>query len=88
MNVDERVTLMCAFRYALGRMTYAVSCVSNHLIENWDNFKPSEQEVIVREIKEAIKNNNIGMDCDKRQWERILLLEMALRETKESGGQE
>lgn len=80
MKLDERVTLICAFRYALGRMTYAVSCVSNHIIENWDNFKPSEQEIMVREIKEAIKNNDIGMDCDKRQWERILLLNEALSE--------
>jgi len=74
MNVDNQITLMCAVRYALGRKTYAVSCVSNVLIDCWDALNKSNKERIVEEIKEAIKKEEAGMECDVRNWQRILLL--------------
>lgn len=44
-----------AFRYALGRKTYAVNHVVDFLIENWNLLSGTVQETIQREIREAIE---------------------------------
>ena len=72
MNLNERVVLLSAFRYALGRMSYVVSVVTEELIKNWDNLDSGEKEQIKSEIQEAIKNNNAGHRCDINNWEEVL----------------
>jgi len=74
-EVDENI-IMYSFRYCLGRMTYAVSEMVGILINNWDNLKKHTQEQIQSEIKEAIKRENAGMECDVKEWEKILDLEV------------
>jgi hypothetical protein len=64
--------LIYAFRYALGRMTYAVSEVADALIENKDIFSESHKELICREIREAIADNCAGHDCDVETWKLVL----------------
>jgi hypothetical protein len=34
MEVNERITIMCAVRYAIGRRSYAVGAVIDHLLAN------------------------------------------------------
>lgn len=63
--------LIWAFRYALGRSTYAVSDVATTLISNRDVLSPGDKELIVREIEEAIQNGQAGMDMDVREWELV-----------------
>lgn len=72
--------LVYAFRYALGRMTYSTSTVSNEIISNWDDISASHQKLYQREIEEAIKMGGAGMDCDVRNWERILDLKVKTKE--------
>lgn len=71
--VDSEV-LFYAFRYALGRKTYVVNDVVRALREHWTTMKVNEQRLIHKEILEAIKENNAGMDCDITEWKRILEL--------------
>ena len=73
--VDENI-IMWAFRYALGRRTYAVSDVVEVLINIWDKLKVFTQKKIQLEIREAINQKRAGMDCDIKQWKKILDLKV------------
>jgi hypothetical protein len=64
--------MLCAFRYCLGRTTYAVSMCVNILINNWDFLETHDKDLIIKEIREAIKANKIGHSCDKTEWLRII----------------
>jgi len=81
MEVREEI-LFYAFRYALGRMTYAVGDVSDCLIENWDRLSKNMKMHIIDEIKEAVRKGEAGMDMDKTRWNAVLLLEEAVKEEK------
>ena len=70
-----------AFRYTLGRKTYSVDIVSTYLIENWHRFKQHTKEQIIKEIEDAIKKGDAGMDMDVQSWKRILLLEDEIKKT-------
>jgi len=72
--------IMYAFRYALGRNTYAVSTVTDYLIQFWHRFEPHTREQIIKEIEEAIEKNQAGMKCDIVRWKSLLLLEEATKE--------
>lgn len=78
-EVNEEM-VMYAFRYALGRNTYAVSTVSDYLIQFWHRFKPHTREQIIKEIEEAIERNEAGMSYDVVRWKSILLLENTTKE--------
>lgn len=67
----QPVFLMYAFRYALGRMTYAVGSVADTLIAYRDELDPQWREQIVEDIERAIAGGHAGMDMDVRQWERV-----------------
>ncbi len=74
--MNKNTILIYAFRYALGRRTYAVSDVVEALIENWDSLDKYSKELIKKEIKLHEKcYGNLGMECDKEQWYKILELE-------------
>lgn len=82
MNTDNQIVLDCAFRYALGRKSYVTDAVSGIIIDCWDALPQERKDGYVRDIKEAIKNNEIGMESDKLSWQRILLLNEALTSSK------
>lgn len=72
--VDENFILY-AFRYALGRSTYAVSDVAEFIIRNKMFLQPYIKKQIVQEIKEyfsRIHNNGLYMQCDKDCWDNVL----------------
>ena len=60
-----------AFRYCLGRMTYAVGVMAEYLIANADKIDEKHRHLIVSEITEAINNNSAGHQMDVEQWERV-----------------
>lgn len=64
-----------AFRYALGRMTYAVDDVVNMLINEWEDVSKNDRRLIKDSIRIAIKEHKAGMGMDVRDWEKILELE-------------
>jgi len=69
---DQEQILHCAFRYALGRMTYIVGFVADAVIHAWPSLSPQMQAMIVREIEQEFSRGGGGMDMDKRQWQRVL----------------
>lgn len=67
----DSVFLMYAFRYALGRMSYAVADVAEALIDRKDFLRPDWREQIVRDIDEAIAEGRAGMDFDVQRWRGV-----------------
>ena len=73
---------IAAVRYCLGRSSYIVGDCSDWLKDQWDNITPQMQNVIKRDIEEAIKADDedresgsvykrLGMDMDRREWEKV-----------------
>jgi hypothetical protein len=73
MKIDvEPYILIYAFRYALGRMSYAVGDVADTIIEHWDSIRDNDRNLIIREINEAIESGCAGMEVDINTWKRVL----------------
>lgn len=69
MNPD---ILFYAFRYALGRRTYAVGLVAAELIKHCQLLPKQTRVMICNEIEDAQKRDGLGDRCDIEQWERVL----------------
>lgn len=71
-NIEDLSTmLVSAERYALGRMTYIVELTVNYILQEIEDNKLSDSclNIIRKDIKEA---RDYGMDCDKKQWLKLL----------------
>lgn len=64
--------LFYAFRYALGRMTYAVADVASEIRAHNPTLTNKTRALIIKEIKEADKANALGMDMDRKEWLKTL----------------
>ena len=72
---DPTLTMLCAFRYALGRRTYVTSCTVGDITKNWDELNKYHQSLIQREIDDYKElHGNLGDSCDEQQWNEILKL--------------
>lgn len=74
IQTDFSAIVFYAFRYVLGRKTYAVSEVSYYITKNWDLLHDREKQAMKQEIEIAIKTNNAGMEMDIENWKKILTL--------------
>ena len=72
--VEYNDLAFCAFRYALGRMTYITKTVSDILIKmNQKGLLTYwTKEQMIKELEDAIENNKAGMDIDKQYWQALL----------------
>ncbi len=72
MTQNEEIVLSCAFRYALGRMTYVVSCVTEELKRNYYELPIAFKQRISREIQEyQDEHGKAGMGMDDKEWTKI-----------------
>ena len=83
MTEEEQVTLwLGAFRYYIGRMTYAVGDFCNILIREWPGLSHRAKTLIRGELeREFVKDDMarirrdgllpLGHDCDRAEWERV-----------------
>ncbi len=72
MRDDQLESLLVySFRYALGRMTYAVNDVTMAIIQNKHVLHPHTKELIKKEIREAVENGEAGMECDVEEWSNV-----------------
>lgn len=76
---DLREMLIYAFRYCLGRRSYAVSSCVTVLIRYWDQLPRNDKQLIHREIYESFRGDRYGMEMDKDQWKKILRLKLGNR---------
>lgn len=69
---DQDTLMFYAFRYVLGRMTYAVSDVVELIIRYKSIISENHKSLMIKEINEAIENGHAGMDCDISEWKNVL----------------
>lgn len=68
-NVDFSMLCHCAFRYALGRMTYIPKWVAECVQANISNVGSNTIHCMIREIDEHLhKYGRIGMNFDTEMW--------------------
>lgn len=63
-----------SFRYCLGRRSYAVSDCVKILQQYWNKLPGFLQRQIQNDIREALKLDHAGDQCDQFQWSKILKL--------------
>lgn len=72
MSNEEQI-LICAVRYALGRMSYIVSIVCEYVKAKKDELSDECKKIIVRDIKDEYQfyhrqGKTLGMECDEADW--------------------
>lgn len=73
---DEQI-LICAVRYALGRMSYIVKEVADYTFFKRKTLSEQCIDIIIRDIEEEIERyhnagQTLGMECDERTWNNLL----------------
>ena len=76
ISPDESI-LICAVRYALGRMSYIVGEVAQYVFYKRKTLSVECINIIVRDIEEEMERyhaagQKLGMDCDERTWKKLL----------------
>lgn len=80
LTVDRDI-LFFAFRYSLGRMTYAPYTVVSAIKENINNICSGDIKMYIKEIREC---EHYGMDFDKEHWLNFAnYLEKVLKDREE-----
>jgi len=77
MQIERTVsstTLVNAFNYAVGRMTYAVQPTAEDIrfFAGQGVFSQSELTFMIDEINRRYSVNALGMDVDKAEWLKTL----------------
>lgn len=69
---DFSLIILCAFRYAIGRMTYVTDVVPEFIENNIDDILTKDINIMIREIDEYGQyERGLGMECDKQNWLRL-----------------
>ena len=73
----EEMILICAVRYALGRMSYIVGDVCRYVALKQPDLSQNCINIIIRDIEEELERyhkcgHTLGMECDERTWVRLL----------------
>lgn len=76
MSIEEQI-LICAVRYALGRMTYIVDDVCKYVASKKDSLSKHCKNVIINDIEEEIAmyhrlGRTCGMVSDELDWLELL----------------
>ena len=72
----EEMILICAVRYALGRMSYIVHEVCQYVTFTRKNLSKECIKIIIRDIEEELEmyhrsGNLLGMECDEKEWLKL-----------------
>lgn len=71
-ELDQDTLLFYAFRYAIACQTYVINEIIELLIQHKDILSTYHRFRIVSEIRCALENDMISMDCDIKQWKKLL----------------
>ena len=74
---DEEQIIICAVRYALGRMSYITGIVAEYVASKKDELSEQCKAIIIRDIETEYAlyrsmGQTLGMECDERTWLRLL----------------
>lgn len=76
MTPEEQI-LICAVRYALGRMSYIVGTVCDYVKSKRNEISDNCKNIIIKDIEESVEYYHaigcrVGMECDEREWINLL----------------
>ena len=76
MSHEEQI-LICAVRYALGRMSYIVGTVCDYVKSKRNELSDNFKNIIIKDIEESVEYHHrtgqtVGMECDEKQWVQLL----------------
>lgn len=69
--VVSETTLLCAFDYAVGRMTYVVGEVTADIMDAAPKLSDKAKAYMLKEINRRDEVNALGMQMDKEQWYKV-----------------
>ena len=69
--VVSECTLLCAFDYAVGRMTYVVSEVTADIIDAAPKLSDKAKAYMIKEIDRRDSVNALGMSVDREGWYKV-----------------
>lgn len=72
MVIVTDAVVIGAFRYCLGRMTYAVEEFCSEIEPKLGLLKPETLELMRVEISRALAIGQAGMECDAKKWREFL----------------
>ena len=61
-----------AFRYAIGRQTYAVNDVANYLYQHWSELDKQTQDLIIKETKDYLYMQENKLSDINIIWQRLI----------------
>jgi hypothetical protein len=67
---DLEQIYICAVRYGIGRRTYITSTISDYLCRQ--ELSKDCKYIMARDIIEAEQRDELGDDCDKENWLKLL----------------
>lgn len=65
-------TLLCAFRYALGKRNLVVGNIVRDLSEAAESLSSDTRQTMIKEINQKWQVNALGHENDRRQWVNLL----------------
>lgn len=68
LSLNQDIVIGCAFRYALGRMTYVVDSVATEIERQVTEISTKTLARLVREIDEVNPDSGLGMQMDAERW--------------------
>jgi hypothetical protein len=79
---DKSDLVFWAFRYMLGRQSYAVSDFAERLALSWNSLDKQVQQLIKKELDKAFLKDDetralkcdyktLGGDCDRNSWQKV-----------------
>lgn len=72
MTTEDSI-IFYAFRYALGRHTYAVSDVAQYIIANKHKLHIKTKAMMVKEIDQHhAQFGDGGFECDSNEWMNVI----------------
>lgn len=72
-NEEINDIIFYAFRYCLGRRTYAVKTFVDIAVKYWPEIQLRNRHLMRDEINKALADDAAGMDMDRKQWQRLLM---------------
>ena len=79
MITPDEIIIICAVRYALGRMSYIVWDVAKYVELKRKELSRECIGAIIRDIEDELKRyhevgHTLGMECDEKTWKNLLNL--------------
>lgn len=72
LNKNDIVVMMFAYRYAIGRQTYAPGLVCDYIADKIPEMSQDQKELVMFEVQNSLKHEEYADDIAKDHMEQLL----------------